>query len=177
MNTIEEKLWNYIDRTCTPEEQQAISLLIEQDEAYRLKYQELIKLNSEFASMELDEPPMAFTYKVMEGIRTEHAQQPLKAAIDKRITGGIGLFFIFTISIILIYALAGMHWSAGNVGASIASKLSLPNFKVLLNGPAMKGFLFFDTVLALFLLDTYLRKKGLAKANMDVQTSVQQKEQ
>jgi len=31
MNTAEEKLWNYIDGTCTPAEQEAISLLIEQD--------------------------------------------------------------------------------------------------------------------------------------------------
>src|SRR5271156_1008235 len=113
MNSIEEKIWNYIDGSCTPEEQKAIGLLIEQDEVYRRKYDELVQLNTEFAAIELDEPPMAFTYNVMETIRTEHAQQPLKAAINKRIIKGIGLFFIITISVILIFTLANIHWSAG----------------------------------------------------------------
>ena len=35
MNNIEEQLWNYIDGTSSPEEQKAISMLIEQDEVYR----------------------------------------------------------------------------------------------------------------------------------------------
>jgi anti-sigma factor RsiW len=77
MSSIEEKLWNYIDGTCTPDEQEAIARLIAQDEIYRRKYNELLKLNAEFAAIELDEPPMAFTYNVMEAIRTENAQQQL----------------------------------------------------------------------------------------------------
>jgi hypothetical protein len=172
---IEEKLWSYIDGTCTSEEQQAISLLIEQDEVYRRKYQELLKLNQEFAGIELDEPPMAFTYNVMEAIRTEHAQVPLKAAIDKRIIKGISIFFVLTISVILIFALANINWSAG--GAATASKLTLPNITPYLSGSFMKGFLFFDVVLALYLFDGYLRKKTLAKTRVSVQTGVQQSEQ
>jgi anti-sigma factor RsiW len=66
MNSIEEQLWNYIDGTCTPGEQQAISMLIETDENYRRQYEELLALNAEFANIELEEPPMAFTYRVME---------------------------------------------------------------------------------------------------------------
>mgnify|MGYP001551460018 FL=1 len=83
MNTMEEKLWNYIDGSCTADEKKAIDILIAQDEAYRRNYDELLALNQEFSKMELDEPSMAFTYNVMEGIRAEHARQPLKASIDK----------------------------------------------------------------------------------------------
>jgi hypothetical protein len=176
MNTIEEKLWSYIDGACTPEDEKAIALLIEQDEVYRRKYNELLKLNTEFAAIELDEPPMAFTYNVMEAVRAEHARQPLKATINKRIIRGIGLFFIFTISSILIFALASINWHAGQAGAQLADKLSAP-IKQYFTGNIVKGFFFFDTVLVLFLLDSYFRKKGLAKAGMNVQTSVQQKEQ
>ena len=79
MNTIEEKLWNYIDGSCTPAEQEAIRLLIEQDEMYRLKYRELLALNSDLPAMEMDEPSMAFTYNVMEGIRKEQALKPLES--------------------------------------------------------------------------------------------------
>ncbi len=178
MNSIEEKLWNYIDGSCTPEDKRAIALLIEQDEVYRKKYNELVLLNAEFTAMELDEPPMAFTYNVMETIRAEHASKPLKAAIDQRIIKGIGLFFVFTITIILVVALASIHWSAIFAsGSHTPSKVVLPDLHNLFTGPVMKGFLFFDVVLGLYLFDTYLRKKALTKANNSVQTSGQQKQQ
>jgi len=177
MNSIEEKLWNYIDGTCTPLEQAAITLLIEQDEVYRNKYNELVQLNKEFAAIELDEPPMAFTYNVMETIRADHARQPLKAAIDKRIIRGIGLFFVFTISILLIFALASINWQAGGVAAQVPAKLALPDIKNLLTGPFMKGFLFLDMVLVLYLFDAWLRKKGFTKTGTNVQAAGQQGQQ
>jgi len=177
MNTIEEKLWNYIDGSCTAVDQQAIALLIAQDEVYRNKYDELLQLNAEFTAMDLDEPPMAFTYNVMETIRAEHASQPLKAAIDKRIIRGICFFFVFTISVILIYALASIHWSAGSTSTHNVNTSVLPDLKHLLSGPIMNGFLFFDVVLGLYLFDGYLRKKSLSKIDESVQTSGQQKPQ
>src|ERR1700733_12773064 len=102
MNNIDEKLWEYIDGKCTADEQKTISSLIAGDESFRLKNEELLALNNYFSAMELDEPPMAFTYNVIEAIRTEQAQQPLKAAINKRIIRGISIFFIATLAILLI---------------------------------------------------------------------------
>ena len=174
MNTVEEKLWNYIDGSCPAEEQEAIRLLIEQDEVYRSKYDELLKLNNEFAAMELDEPPMAFTYNVMEGIRNENALNPLKARVDKRIIRGIGLFFVLSISVMLIIALSSIHWSAATAADSTPVKFTLPNFGHYLTGPAMQIFLFFDVVLALYLGDSYLRKKRMQKVDMSVQPGGQQ---
>jgi anti-sigma factor RsiW len=175
MSSTEEKLWNYIDGTCPPGEHEAISRLIEQDEVYRRKYHELLKLNAEFASIELDEPPMAFTYNVMEAIRTENARQPLKAAINKRIIRGIGLFFVVTISALLVLLLASVHWSAGaGEGTHITNEL-LPRLKPLFSGPAMEIFLFLDVVLGLYLLDSFLRRKSLNNAAQSVQHTVQQK--
>ena len=78
-----------------PMSKKPLAHLLQRDEVYRLKYQELLNLNNEFSAMELDEPPMAFTYNVMEGIRTEQAQKPLKAAINKRII--IGYCYIFCV--------------------------------------------------------------------------------
>ena len=172
MNTVEEKLWNYIDGSCPPEEQEAIRRLIEQDEVYRRKYDELLALNAEFAAMELDEPPMAFTYNVMEGIRNENALNPLKARVDKRIIRGIGLFFVISISAMLIFALANIHWSAATGAGAV--KFQLPNLTHYLTGPAMQIFLFFDVVLALYLGDSYLRKKRMQKEDMSVQPGGQQ---
>ena len=125
MNSMEEKLWNYIDGSCTADEQKAITRLIEQDEVYRVKYEELLQLNKEFALLELDEPPMAFTYNVMEHIRAEHAQKPLKAAIDKRIIGGIAAFFILTIAALIFFAISSVNWSGESNFSMPVGKLSI----------------------------------------------------
>lgn len=163
MNTIEEKLWNYIDGNCSDDERKAIDILIAQDEVYRRKYEELLTLNQEFSKMELDEPSMAFTYNVMEAIRAEHAQQPLKAGIDKRIIKGITGFFIVSIGLLLIYVLSTLHLTPVNISGHVPDSLRLPDIKNYLNKPVLEGFIFFDIVLALFLFDAYLRKKSVSK--------------
>ncbi|MFD0763401.1 hypothetical protein ACFQZI_00960 [Mucilaginibacter lutimaris] len=166
MNSIEEKLWNYIDGTLPEADKQAVALLIEQDEIYRTKYNELLQLNTEFKSMELDEPSMAFTYNVMETIRSEKAMDPLKATINKRIITGIAAFFIITIAAMLVYALSSVDWSgARGSGLKMPVELNLKavHLSSYFNGPFIKGFLFFDLVMGLFLLDYYLRRKTLAK--------------
>jgi hypothetical protein len=165
MNTIEEKLWNYIDGTCTPVEQDAIASLIEQDEVYRKKYDELLALNLEFATMDLDEPSMAFTYNVMEAIRTENAMQPLKAAVDKRIIKGIAVFFVCTILALLAITFANVHFTGAdnNVSLHIPVNIKVPNLSGFFSGPFMKWFLVFDVVLALFITDSWIRRKKTAK--------------
>jgi anti-sigma factor RsiW len=169
MNSIEEKLWNYIDGTCSPEEQQAISNLIETDEVYRRQYEELLALNLEFSSIELDEPPMAFTYRVMEAIRTEEAQVPLKAAINKNLIRGLFSVFAFIIAAATLYALFNINWSAGGSSATnfslpqVKLPVSLPTKNVLSSTPVVKAFIFFDVVFGLFFLDSYLRKQRAAK--------------
>ena len=163
MNTIEEKLWNYIDGACTEQEKKAIDILLAQDETYKAKYQELLALNQEFSKMELDEPSMTFTYNVMETIRAEHALRPLKAGIDKRIIKGISGFFILSILFLVIYVLSTLHLSPVNISGHLPDGLKLPDMKIYLSRPVLEGFLFFDLVLGLFLFDTYLRKKGVSK--------------
>jgi len=165
MNTIEEKLWNYIDGTCSDEDRKAIDILIAQDEVYRRKYEELLALNQEFSKIELDEPPMAFTYNVMEAIRAEHAQQPLKAGINKRIIKVISGFFIVSIALLLVLAISNVHVgnSSVNISVHLPDSVRLPDIKNYLSKPVLEGFLFFDIVLGLFLFDALLRRKGVSK--------------
>ena len=158
MNSIDEKLWSYIDGTCKETERLAISRLIEEDEIYRRMYHDILAFNQELMGMELDEPSMPFTYNVMEAIRQEEALKPLKSTIDVRIIKGIAAFFILTISALLVYALSNINWSIGN-STSLPVNVKLPAFKNYLSGPAMQGFIFFDVILALYLLDGYLRKR------------------
>lgn len=160
MSHIEEQLWNYLDGLGSVQEREQISQLIATDKTYQHKYEELLAFNKELESMELDAPPMAFTYKVMESIRAEAASKPLKAAIDNRIIKGIAAFFAFSILLLLGVALANTNWNT-TIGSNIHIPLnmSLPSLKGILSNNALKGFVFFDTVLALYLFDGYLRKR------------------
>lgn len=159
MNTIEEKLWGYIDGTCTAEEHEAIGLLIERDELYRQKYEELLSINAGLADMDLDEPSMAFTYNVMEAIRTENAMKPLKATVNKRIIGGIGLFFVLTIGALLVFTLTQINWGAGNTLSAPLVNFAMPHLPDHTRSTAIYAFVFVDLILGLFLADNYLRKK------------------
>jgi len=168
MNSIEEQLWNYIDGTCTADEQSAINQLIASDEAVRLKYHELLALNMEFATMELEEPPMAFTYNVIEAIRTEQAQAPLKAAINKRIIMGIAIFFVLTLTGFLVFAFTKMDFASlgsVNLGVKVPSNFKMPEVGTQFSKPLVEGFMFLDVVLGLFLFDAYLRRKKQAHSN------------
>lgn len=165
MNTIEEKLWNYIDGTCTPAEQEAIARLIEEDTLCKQKYTELLELNQEFADMDLDEPSMAFSYNVMEAIRAEQLA-PLKSTINKKIILGIAAFFVLSILILLGITLSSIKIS-GNLFSGLDVKLpsnfKLPSASSIFNSTIMKSFFVFDVILALFLTDSYLRRKKAAK--------------
>jgi hypothetical protein len=163
MNNIEEQLWNYIDGNCTPDEQKNISSLIAGDEAWRVKYHELLNLNKEFSAIELDEPPMAFTYNIMEAIRTEHANVPLKSVINKRIIWGIAVFFVVTILALLVYIITNIKISAPNISFNAPANLKMPDIKNYISKPLIEAFFFFDVVLALFLSDAYLRTKKVSK--------------
>lgn len=163
MKNIEEKLWEYIDGRCAADEQQTISALIASDEAVRLRYNELLSFNAGFSAIELDEPSMAFTYNVVEAIRSEQARQPLKARVDKKIIIGITVFFVFTILALLLYVVTGIHWSAVNIIGQLPAAVKMPAVKSAFTTPLLTGFFFFDVVLGLFLFDGYLRRMGLKK--------------
>lgn len=157
MNEIEEKLWNYIDGFCTEEERKHIELLIKQNENYRSKYAELKAFQENMSMVDLEEPSMGFTYKVMENIRAEHARVPLKTTIDRRIIIGIAAFFICTILLLLGYVFVNINWTYPDTVIHLP-QINLPAANTYLNAAVIKGFLFFDIVLGLFFLDHYFRK-------------------
>ena len=156
MNEIEEHLWNYIDGFCTEDERKTIETLIENNANYRNKYAELKAFEANMPALDLEEPSMGFTFKVMESIRAEHARVPLKTRINTNIVRAIGAFFICTILVLLGFVFVNVDWSA-------PSPVHLPEIKIppvanYLNPVVIKGFLFFDVVLGMFFLDYYFRK-------------------
>ena len=156
MNNMEEKLWNYIDGTCSAEERDAVALLIERDEIWRNNYQEMLKFNNEITEITPDEPSMAFSYNVMEGIRAHEASKPLKTIINKYIISGIAAFFVISIIIIALFGLTGATQNIAN--GNTDTNIHLPNLSVLTNSTVMNVFLYVDVMLLLFFADTWLRK-------------------
>jgi len=164
MNNIEEKLWDYIDGRCTPEEQNAISALIDEDAGVRLQFEQMLSANTSFTAMELDEPSMAFTYNVMEAIRTENARVPLKAAINKRIIRGIGIFFTVTLLALLVLVITSVRWSAQGLSVNLTAGFKMPAINYSDAKIVVQAFVFFDVMLGLYLFDAYLRKKRAARS-------------
>ncbi|MBU2045487.1 MAG: hypothetical protein KJ712_02000, partial [Bacteroidetes bacterium] len=85
MNTVEEGIWDYIDGLSSLEEQEAISQLIANDPVYQDKYQELLAIQKDIQLIELDEPSMSFTNKVMDKVAFQIKPLSAKAMVDKRI--------------------------------------------------------------------------------------------
>lgn len=161
---IEQKLWDYIDGLCSLKEREEIAYLIKTDPAYKNKYEELMALQIDLQALDLDEPSMAFTNKVMDKIALISKPLSAKALIDKRIIYGIASMFGFLIVACLVIVLSQINWN---------TPLNMPvNFKIDFSGIGDKinisnstktfliyAFFMFDTILGLMILDKYFRKK------------------
>jgi hypothetical protein len=168
MNTqqsIEERLWDYIDGHAVPEEKSAIEQLIESNIEWRNKYHELLDVHQLMSnSLELDEPSMRFAQNVMEDIAKYHIAPATQSYINKRVIWGIAAFFILTIVGFLIYGFGQVNWSSGNSGSSLpfnidTSAISKINFSKFFNNTYTSAFIMINAVLGLVLLDMYLGKK------------------
>ena len=151
MNNMEEKLWQYIDGTCSDEERLAIAGLIEKDAAWKTAFNAMLQMENTIADMTLDEPSMAFTYKVMEAIRAQEAAKPLKTATNTYIIGAIAGFFILAIIVLITFIFTN--------GAANETDFQLPNISVFINSSVIKVFFYTDVILLLFLVDAFFRSK------------------
>ena len=165
MNLIEEKIWDYIDGLCTLEEQETIKQLIANDPVYRDKYTELMAMQQNMELLELDEPSMSFTNKVMDKINLQSQPLSAKVMIDKRIIYGIAALLGFMLVASLAVSIYQVKWNTVDFDmqanftinyADLGNKIQISsNIKTTI----MYAFFMFDIVAGLMLLDRYLRKK------------------
>ncbi|SDG87329.1 hypothetical protein SAMN05421827_11270 [Pedobacter terrae] len=154
MNTIEQQLWEYIDGDLDEFSKKAIEEKIKSDARIKVQYEELLKLNSAFSALDLDEPSMSFTRNVMESIALAPAPVAMKTKVDKKIIYAIGGFFIVSLLFLFGYSI-------------YSSNLSMPkldfnfNFNLdrYITPTVLYSFLFFDLVIGLVFLDQFLRKR------------------
>src|SRR5690242_16424826 len=65
---MEQRLWDYIDGLCSPEERSSIQALLAENAAWQRKYKELLNVHQLMNDAELEAPSMRFTKNVMEEI-------------------------------------------------------------------------------------------------------------
>lgn len=169
---IDERLWEYIDGTCSPDERLFIDKLIATNQEWKTKYQELLELQNLLShQLEQDEPSMRFTQNIMEAISKHHIAPAAKAYINKRVIWGIAGFFICSIIGLLIAGIAQMEWPA-STGTDTPwldfSKLNKVNFSGFFNNTYTTIFMMINVVLGLVILDMYLNRRKQAWDNKEV---------
>jgi len=160
---VEQRIWNYIDDSCSPEEQKRIEDLIKTDPEYRNAYLELLEVNKLLTENNMEAPSMSFTRNVMEKIKTEPVPRSIKTLVDKRIINAITVFFLVSISAVLIFMLLQVDWQLQPEGDWT---VRLPEVQLSASAKdwITKGFLFLDIVIALYGVDFLLRKKLLKQS-------------
>jgi hypothetical protein len=159
---MEERLWDFIDGACSPEEQSLIQKLVVQDPDWQRRYNELNAVDHILNQQETDAPSMRFTKNVMEQIARYQVAPATRSYINKNVIRGITAFFLAMIIGILIYFFGQFHWTSSPTDNLIpqynidANKL---NWGKALNNSSVNIFILVNVILGFILLDKYLHAK------------------
>lgn len=156
MNAIEQQLWDYIDGNLDGSAQKAIEGKIASDPEIKSQYEDLLKLNSVFGGLDLDEPSMSFTRNVMESVALEPTPIAMKTRVDKKIIYGIGSFFVISLLALFGYVLYNSNISLPKFDLDANLNFNLDKY---ITPTVLYSFLFVDLVIGLVFLDQFLRKK------------------
>lgn len=156
MTKQEEQLWNYIDGFCTAKERAEVEGKLAEDQSLRDLYEQLLMINQQLGQhLEVDEPSMSFTRKVMEQVQLEMAPVALKTRVDQRIIYAIGGFLMMVLIGTLVYAFT--------TATPVFGFKAPTHLNITISPAVLWIMLFTNTVLLLIYLDSYLRK-GLGRA-------------
>ena len=156
--TMEERLWSFIDGTASADEKPVIEKLLETDAAWKARYHDLLEVNKLLQISETEAPSLRFTKNVMEEISRLHIAKATKSYINKKIVWGIAFFFIALFVGFLIY---GFSQAIGQPAeeSAISKNLSRIDFTKFFNNRWVNVFMMINVLLGLFLLDNYLSNK------------------
>jgi hypothetical protein len=166
--TIEDRLWDYIDAISSPAERSAIGELLAENLEWQHKYRELLNIHQLLNTSELDAPSMRFAKNVMEEIARHHVAPATKTYINKNIIRGIGAFFVAMILGFVTYVLAQFNWSSSassspkllNIDPNLnLDRLNTMNVSKAFNSTYITVFMLILVILGLMLLDMYLQRK------------------
>jgi membrane protein insertase Oxa1/YidC/SpoIIIJ len=156
--TIEERLWNFIDGTAAAEERTVIEQLLQTDAAWKEKYSELLQVNELLQASELEAPSLRFSKNVMEEISKLHIAPATKSYINNKIVWGLGIFFITMLVGFLIYGFGQMTFSGGEE-TDISKNLGKLDISKFFTNNWVNAFMMINVVIGLVLLDNILANK------------------
>jgi len=154
MKTIEDRLWDFIDGTCTADEKVAMEQLIAADGIVKNLYEQLLVVHEGLKKRELDEPSMRFTQNVMDHISLEPAPKLLQTRVDKKIIRLIGAFFILSLTSLFVFALTQINLRSGS---DFSFSLPQPDWSKYLSGPYTLAIAISAIILTLIGIDRYLQ--------------------
>jgi hypothetical protein len=166
--TMEDRLWDYIDGISTPAERSAIDELLAANLEWQHKYRELLNVHQLLNISELDAPSMRFTKNVMEEIARHHVAPATKTYINKNIIRSIGAFFLTMILGFVTYVMAQFNWFSTGAGSSKLlganpnlnlERINNVNVSKAFNSTYITVFMLIAVVMGLMLLDMYLQRK------------------
>lgn len=155
---MEQRIWQFLDGTAGQEERSIVEQLVQEDAAWKTKYQELLGLNELLKGAELDQPPMRFTKNVMEEIARLHVTPAAKKYINNRIIWGIGIFFITMLIGTLVYGFSQMLSSPGEA-TEISKNIERFDISRFFNSNLMYALMMVNVVIGLFFLDNYFNSQ------------------
>ena len=155
---MEERLWDYIDGLCQANEKELIGKLLKEDQVWKAKYEELIKVQDWMKMAETEQPSLRFTKNVMEEIARTQISPAAHQYINNRIIWGIGFFFIAMLAGILIYGFSQMLSSPGEA-TTVSKNIGKIDFSKFFNNNLINVLMMINVVIGLFLLDNYLSNK------------------
>ncbi len=162
---MEKLIWEYIDGQCNQAVKDLVSRHLEEDPAWRSKFNELMNIHEMLQKEELEMPSLRFTKNVMEEISKFHVAPATKNYINKNVIRGIAAFFLAMIVGLFIYFIAQIHWSTNstyNLIPSYSLDTNKLNWSKLLNNTYVNIFMGINIILALILVDKYMQGKKKA---------------
>jgi hypothetical protein len=164
--SLEKRLWDYIDGLSNPDERSTIEELIASSNEWNMKYKELLEVNELLHSSDLNSPSMRFTKNVMEEIGKLHIAPATKTYINNRIIWGLGIFFITMVLSFVVYGFGQVDWTTSD-GKKLPLDLTSIDFSKMFNSTIMNVFMMINVILGLILFDRYLsnKRKSFKKVN------------
>lgn len=156
---MEPRLWEFIDGTSDTEEISIVQKLIEENQQWREKYNELLEVHQLINSTDLEEPSMRFSKNVMEEISRLQITPAASSYINHRIIWGIGMFFLVLIIGFLIYGIGQIDWNSSAGSSSLPVDFSKVDYSAFFNNTYINIFMMINVVLGLMLLDKVLTNK------------------
>jgi len=162
--TMEDRLWDYIDGLSSPAEKSTVEALITANIEWQRKYKELLNVHQLMTSSDLDAPSMRFTRNVMDEIARYQVAPATKTYINKNVIRGIGGFFLCLIAGLLVYVFGQVKWTSPGASALKMPSVDLGGLDKIDYGRFFGSlpvtlFMLVVVVLGFGLLDLYLQRK------------------